>query len=709
MAVTIVPTITAQMDGLSNVASAIAVVSLAVQLVDTVHEISKFLKNVQDAPNEVLRLIETLDQLQGTLDNLRQLIDQQFLVLRLPGSPVFINKAMNNCEKQIKALETFVRAAKRSFKHERRLRRTWASMRAVAKKQDIEDMQCRLRDAKMDLQFALSSNSWQLHMYHIQNTVPIVHQIQEAQSRSTLRSASGQVEDENLSGHEVSSSRSTNNGKYSSPSTKEEHVIWYSGMFGNMTIRKRTKHSQPANAVAKAKTPLVSETAWIFRPTFLGRALQVSYVQSLGYISRSLRVYPMLSSQNSIFRMCRLGDLSGLQTALAEKRVSPFVTDFRGRTLLHHAAQSHRSEVCTWLLQVGLDADSVDHLGLKSLQAARYVLVSNHTVPVKDIVDTYRVLARNQDDVSAHDLSRLILWDSSPPDGVDILISHSSLQYECFVPTDLLDHPPLLAIALRFYTRSFFLNNIPNLKGSGTQALSAQEPRRWNPLIGRLIHKGADLHVPVTRKAYKHYKHYKYPFDVKGYGTPLDVLFELTSTPDEARMLGDEWLGLLASKGHNVVAYLEREMMLHSTQHHITYPCSNEFEQDSPGPRQLHFKLDDAQPCVWWEWWISTTSDIDLLEREFTQMVKHTPIWYERFYLRRWISQWPFTFPPWRDVFDSVGPAWLHETEEERVTREGPGDQLEMRRANRRLEKRYAKSMKVKRVRSRQMPGAWPV
>ena len=150
------------MDGLSGAASAIAIVSLAVQLVDTVQEISKFLKNVQDAPKEVLRLVETLDQLQGTLDNVRQLIDHQFLVLRLPGSPVFITKAMENCEKQIKALETVVWKAKKSLGHRHMVRRTWSSIKTVAKKPDIEDIQCRLRDAKMDLQFALSSNSWQL-------------------------------------------------------------------------------------------------------------------------------------------------------------------------------------------------------------------------------------------------------------------------------------------------------------------------------------------------------------------------------------------------------------------------------------------------------------------------------------------------------------------------------------------------------------------
>lgn len=150
------------MEGFSGAASAVAIVSLAVQLVDTVQEISKFLKNVQDAPKEVLRLLETLEQLQCTLDNVRQLIDHQFLVLRLPGSPVFIIKAMDNCEKQIKELETLTCKARKSLEHQHTVRRAWSSVKIVAKRKDIEDIRCRLRDAKMDLQFALSSNSWQL-------------------------------------------------------------------------------------------------------------------------------------------------------------------------------------------------------------------------------------------------------------------------------------------------------------------------------------------------------------------------------------------------------------------------------------------------------------------------------------------------------------------------------------------------------------------
>jgi hypothetical protein len=121
-----------------------------------------FLQDIHDAPKEVARLIGNLDQLHGTLDHVRQLIEQQYIILRRPGSPGFITKALENCEKQVKALESFANQARSCCNDQQKWRRTWASMKMVAKRQDLDDIQSRLRDAKMDLQFAISSNSWQL-------------------------------------------------------------------------------------------------------------------------------------------------------------------------------------------------------------------------------------------------------------------------------------------------------------------------------------------------------------------------------------------------------------------------------------------------------------------------------------------------------------------------------------------------------------------
>lgn len=48
------------MDGLSGV-------STVVQLIATAYDISKFLRSLRNAPNEVLEIAETLDQIQQNL------------------------------------------------------------------------------------------------------------------------------------------------------------------------------------------------------------------------------------------------------------------------------------------------------------------------------------------------------------------------------------------------------------------------------------------------------------------------------------------------------------------------------------------------------------------------------------------------------------------------------------------------------------------
>lgn len=91
------------------------------------------------------------------------------------------------------------------------------------------------------------------------------------------------------------------------------------------------------------------------------------------------------------------------------------------------------------------------------------------------------------------------------------------------------------------------------------------------------------------------------PFHVNEYRTPLDILFEFSGTPDEAKILGTEWLELSASKGHDVVVYLKKEMTLHSPPHQLTHPTSFCHQEYLRNLRELRFVFEDAWPRVWWE------------------------------------------------------------------------------------------------------------
>ena len=147
------------MDGVS---SAFAVVSLAIQLVETGQKISSFLTSIEDAPSEISKLVQSVDQLNGTLKQVSSLLEQQYLVLRLPGSPVFITNALENCEKRMKTLESVISKARIAMDHRNRVHRSWAAIKFSWKKEYVREMQKQLRDAEAGLRTAMLCNSWQL-------------------------------------------------------------------------------------------------------------------------------------------------------------------------------------------------------------------------------------------------------------------------------------------------------------------------------------------------------------------------------------------------------------------------------------------------------------------------------------------------------------------------------------------------------------------
>ena len=61
---------------MKTVDDTLTVVSLTIQFVITVQQVNKFLRDVRDVFKEVVRLIETLNQLHNTLDHVRQLLEQ---------------------------------------------------------------------------------------------------------------------------------------------------------------------------------------------------------------------------------------------------------------------------------------------------------------------------------------------------------------------------------------------------------------------------------------------------------------------------------------------------------------------------------------------------------------------------------------------------------------------------------------------------------
>ena len=146
------------MESLAGAASAIAIVSLAVQLVETVQKISNFLHSVHDAPDEILSLAESLDQLRQHLDHAKLLVEQQSGLPDHPGSISPLTSALASCKIKVERLATVVDKLKKSFASQSRLHRKWASLRVVCKKEEIDGHRGQIRDADAMLQSAILLN-----------------------------------------------------------------------------------------------------------------------------------------------------------------------------------------------------------------------------------------------------------------------------------------------------------------------------------------------------------------------------------------------------------------------------------------------------------------------------------------------------------------------------------------------------------------------
>ena len=143
------------MDGVST---AFAAVSITLQLVGTVKEVSKFLKEVKDAPKEITRLADALSQLESLLVTAQGIVEQQNDIKGLPSSINVVSDALQRCESTIKKLETSIDTLKAYFKGQCRVRKTWASVKTVMRQEEVERVHGQVEAAMGNLQSAILLN-----------------------------------------------------------------------------------------------------------------------------------------------------------------------------------------------------------------------------------------------------------------------------------------------------------------------------------------------------------------------------------------------------------------------------------------------------------------------------------------------------------------------------------------------------------------------
>jgi hypothetical protein len=122
------------MDGLSSGVSVLAVVSIAVQLADSIKRIYDFWNSVDDAPNSIRAVIGDLDLLVNVLS------DAAASEQKLAGGGV-TEAILSTCQERINDLLRITQDLESGLASGRRRVRKWVAVKSVFKEKKIRDLQ----------------------------------------------------------------------------------------------------------------------------------------------------------------------------------------------------------------------------------------------------------------------------------------------------------------------------------------------------------------------------------------------------------------------------------------------------------------------------------------------------------------------------------------------------------------------------------------
>ncbi|KAG8528999.1 uncharacterized protein KY384_006688 [Bacidia gigantensis] len=642
------------MDGVSGV---FAILSFSIQLVDSIHKARIFLREVHNAPEELVRLVDELDQFEELLRSAHGLIDLQTKISGVTGSIESVEGALRRCKSIADRLDASINKVQSYFNVRGRGRRTWASLKTVVKKDEIERLCRQIHDNKMNLQTALVINSSYIQLHQVISTrLPVIENEQNPVSADLGKPTSCIVDLGARPNKQM-------------VKIVETDVWKHQTFFGHNRLRKKTLF------VGTQREPVREERCLTISSSFAGMAFEMRYCGSFFQIPRSVTFYQIFDYWSTEWRSMTalLDDIEALKQALSQREVSPFAMNDWGQTLLHEAAIAGSAESCLLLIQIGVDPNHTDDSGLKAFPSAHQ--------PGKDLEGIVRVFLSAQDDLSSKSVCSFVFNYFWYRENVDMLLSTYMSRYG---DSDKSQNTKMCNVA--------FLRTALRNYGRG-------DDMNWRDSIRRWLCHWEDVHARTAWDPHC------------GTFTLLDDLFMLQVDPCQAVLDAQEWLLILTEAGYDVQAYLHKERELHSDQNLMTCPTPDGQQQ-----RQLVFEIND-NPRVYWDWWIDPLSSSSLVLQEFRYLNPYHSIWS----LDRddqWREVWPYAYPSWSEnyepghdeYFEDVEcwqqyDEWCQDLEDWRLWK-GRVDNVALRHA-RQARKKYS-SYYGDYDEKASIPGAWP-
>ncbi|KAK6600409.1 hypothetical protein H4I96_07735 [Botrytis cinerea] len=386
------------MDGLSSASAVFAVVSVAVQLAETIHKLVEFWKAVEDAPDNVASIFQEL----GLLS---KILTQSHELAQIHSFSDIFDEALRDCYSKILKLHSKVENTRKNLNSSKLRKRKWAAWKIVLQKAEIDSLQKSISEAKTNI-LHIQVNSLLARPPSISNVCQTfqqssqsINQISErmqiteqqlakilTEKRNPLNLSTGCL-DEKLAHFRPDSkgqrfARQDDDNQCNQPPLDSAVVVspkpreigsrkrsvylckkrQITGPFSNfwslsIEITEEVVHASGVKETVEAGSQLIMYPSKWLAKLGVGYGIELSVIASRGW-RYSFQPFRAVPESSLIFQFCREGNLGGVRTLLSRGDASPHDRDPLGRTPLWYAALHHQLDISMLLLSEGADVQA---------------------------------------------------------------------------------------------------------------------------------------------------------------------------------------------------------------------------------------------------------------------------------------------------------------------------------------------------------------
>ncbi|CAN9438323.1 unnamed protein product [Alternaria alternata] len=328
------------MEALSGAASGIAVVSLTIQLIQSVALIREFIKDVKGASKELHRLVGKLELLNALLEDARKVLEQQSSLLGMyfPAPSTAIYKCLQDCEKSIEPLVDIVKKLSlpqsQSSSSTARLK---SEIKLGLKTKEIITLETRIQH-----DIDLLTNSFSINQSGILTSLlPVLLRNQETMLKSNKSPPVASVVCSNLGPPATTldavSSVAPSSVRYAQQIVSVRSAFERLGVYRRKVTRYQDQRIRDLKGNVKSYKRDILWTAEEISALWAFSGFGLTFTQQYPYggIFPSLKTYPVGRLSSEIREIITYGSVQQFQEEVSSGAVHPFMREVNGWSLLH--------------------------------------------------------------------------------------------------------------------------------------------------------------------------------------------------------------------------------------------------------------------------------------------------------------------------------------------------------------------------------------